>query len=176
MRPIRLARRFFASVFARDLTPDEEAWVALVLLPGELDVWNRQPVYDRRHTLGVARRVEAALGPASEPRWLAAALLHDVGKVDAGLGIPGRVVATLVMAVVGRARVRSWAGAPGLRGRFGRYADHGDIGARLVRETGGRDEVARWAAVHHRVPRRHDGDGLGLPRDVVLALRDSDRD
>ena len=50
---------------------------------------------DRRHAAAVARRVERALGPRGHPPVLAAALLHDVGKVESGLGTYGRVVATL---------------------------------------------------------------------------------
>lgn len=173
---MHLTRRFFASVFARSPSPEEVAWVANVLERGELEVWRHQPRYDRRHSLGVARRVDETLGPESEPRWLAAALMHDVGKVRCGLGIMGRVAATLVMGVVGRARVRSWSGRAGLRGRFGRYADHGAIGGAMIRAAGGRDEVARWAEVHHRLRRDDPSAGLDLSDSVVFALRDCDRD
>ena len=176
MRLAHLARRFFASLVARMPSADEEAWVRSLLLPGEFELWVRQARYDRRHTLGAARRVERALGPESEPIWLAAALLHDVGKVEARLGIPGRVAATITMAVIGYARVVSWATAPGVSGRFGRYAAHGEIGAELVRASGGRDEVAVWAAAHHRKRSKDPGTVLGLPQAVVFALRDSDRD
>lgn len=176
MRPLILARRFFASVFARPPSADEDAWVASLLLPGELELWGRQPRYDRRHTLGVARRAERALGARAEGRWVAAALLHDVGKIEAGLGILGRVVATLTMGLVGRDRVRGWAARTGWRGRFGRYADHGPIGGALVRSAGGRDEVAAWASVHHLIRRKDPGRGVDLPLEVVIALSESDRD
>jgi len=176
MKLVHLARRFFASLVARPLSREEDAWVRALLLPGEFELWARQARYDRRHTLGVARRVERALGPESEPIWLAAALLHDVGKLQAHLGIPGRVAATLTMAVIGYERVVSWAGVPGVRGRFGCYAAHGEIGAELVRASGGRDQVAVWAATHHRIKAKDPGTGFGLPQAVVFALRDSDRD
>lgn len=176
MKTAHLVRRFVASVIARPTTATEEAWVTSVLEPAEFALWKLQPRYDRRHTLGVARRVDAQLGEESEPRWLAAALMHDVGKVEARIGITGRVLATLLMGAVGRPRVVSWVERPGWRGRFGRYGDHGAIGARLVRAAGGREEVARWADVHHRVKRTESGTSLGIPANVFFALRDSDRD
>lgn len=176
MHAVHLTRRFFGSVFARSLARDETAWVASVLTPAEFEVWHRQPRYDLRHSFGVARRVEEALGSESESRWLAAALLHDVGKVEAGLGITGRVIATLFMMVRGRGPVRAWHERPGWRGRFGRYADHGPIGAAMLRAVGARAEPTQWAKVHHRVNADHPGTGLDLPQAVVVVLRDSDRD
>ena len=50
---------------------------------------------DRRHAAGVARRVEVALGDEATRPVLAAALLHDVGKTESGLGTYGRVIATI---------------------------------------------------------------------------------
>lgn len=176
MKLVHLARRFFASVFARSPGPEEAAWVQSLLMEGEFELWASQPRYDRRHTLGVARRVERALAERTEPRWLAAALLHDIGKLEASLGITGRVLATLTMGMVGRARVCAWSDRSGWRGRFGRYADHGEIGATMIESAGGRAEAARWAAVHHRIKRADPGIGFDLPREVVLVLRDSDRD
>lgn len=176
MHPLHLARRFFASVFARSPGPGDQDWVAGVLDTGELELWRQQPRYDRSHSVGVARRVDAALAADSEPRWLAAALLHDVGKVRCGLGVMGRVVGTLLMAGLGRARVRSWAGRSGWRARFGRYATHGELGAEMIRARGGREVVARWAELHHQ-PGQADPDGLGeLPRTVARVLKASDRD
>ena len=176
MTAVHLARRFFASVVARPPNAGEEAWVRRVLLAGEFDLWKRQSRYDRRHSLGVARRAERALGEATEGRWLAAALLHDVGKTEACLGIMGRVIATLTMGAIGRPRVRAWATRDGWRGRFGRYGDHGLIGAELVRAAGGREEAATWASVHHLIKAKHPRTELGLPPAVVFVLRDSDRD
>ena len=44
---------------------------------------------DRRHSVQVAREAKRRLGPAATPPVLAAALLHDVGKIDAALGHVG---------------------------------------------------------------------------------------
>lgn len=172
-------RRFFSSLWAVRPSPEELAWVARVLTPPELVLWERFRRYDQRHTLGVARRVEAALARtpwAHDSRWLAAALLHDVGKVEAGIGLVGRVAATLLRAVLGRERLRAWIPRGGWWGRIGRYSDHGVIGAALIRQAGGREEVARWAEAHHRVRRGHPPVVEGIPDDAVRALVAADRD
>ena len=76
-------------------------------------------VADRRHAITVARRFEAS-GQWSRDE-IAGALLHDVGKIDSGLGTFGRVVATIV----------------GPRtARFRRYHDHEEIGADMLAVTG----------------------------------------
>jgi hypothetical protein len=84
---------------------------------------------DRRHAVEVARRVLAADSETPRP-VLAAALLHDCGKVEAGLGTIARVGATVWIAAVGRAR----AGAGD--GRLARYCRHEPIGAELLRAAG----------------------------------------
>ncbi len=88
-----LARRFLGSLRPGGPPAADVTWVDDVLLPGERDLWRSLPGPDRRHSVGVARRVDRALDGAPRP-VLAAALLHDVGKVVAGLRTPGRVVAT----------------------------------------------------------------------------------
>ena len=96
---------------------------------------------DRRHAVAVARRVDNALDHP-ERAVLAAALLHDVGKVDSGLGTPARVVATLA-AMVGGDRARSGTG------RIGRYLRHPSIGSALLAEAGSESLTVAWAAEHH---------------------------
>ncbi len=79
------------------------------------------PNHDRRHALRVARRAEAGLGADAEARWVAAAMLHDVGKYDAGLSVPARGLATIaVVGASGPRRVSDWAGGRGWRLRVAR--------------------------------------------------------
>lgn len=171
-----LVLRFFTSVFALPPRPAEEAWVDERLGDGEFALWAAQPRYDRRHTLRVARRVDRLLTARGDrDDWVAAALLHDVGKIEARLGVVGRSVATLVGGVVGRRRMAGWRHEPGLRGRFGRYAAHGEIGGELVRGVGGREAAARWAEVHHLVGGRNPLKPDDVPVEVVTALKLSDR-
>jgi len=99
---------------------------------------------DRRHAVGVARRVHSQLGLAFDPAVLAAALLHDVGKVESGLGTLGRAVATLA-GMAGRCRL-----TPGITA----YLDHSRIGAQLLAEAASDPLVVAWAAQHHHQPGR----------------------
>jgi len=75
---------------------------------------------DQRHAAAVARRF-LARRPGATRAEVAGALLHDAGKVEAGLGPVGRVLATVV----------------GPRtARFRTYHDHEAIGARLAEAAG----------------------------------------
>jgi len=138
-----LVRRFAGSLTPGGPPPGDEAWARDALLAGERPLWDRMSGPDRRHAVAVARRTEAALGSRTTRPVLAAALLHDVGKVDSGLGTFSRVGATLVAAVVGRKRL-------GRRdGRLGRYTRHDAIGADLLTAAGSHPLTRTWAREHH---------------------------
>jgi hypothetical protein len=152
------------------------AWVAAVLNDRELAVWRRLPMHDRRHSIAVARRVEAALAGtayADDPRWIEAALLHDVGKLDAGLGVLGRVAATLAGAAAGHDMADAWSQKRGITRRFGLYLRHPELGESRIRMCDGSREAAVWAEAHQD-PDRYDR--TGLPRAVVDALAAADDD
>ena len=149
-------------------------WVAGILEPAELALWRSLPNHEQRYTIRVAKRVEARLVGteyAGQPRWLAVALLHDVGKLDAGLGVFGRRVATVMDAVAGPARVDRWARMSGFRRRAAWYLHHDDRGADRIRSAGGRDEAARWAWAHHQRAR---WPASGVPITVAEALEAAD--
>lgn len=148
-RPLHLARRFLGSLVGGAPAPDDEAWAERQLLEGEVVLWRRLSRADRRHAVGVARRVEAVLERTDRP-VLAAALLHDVGKVTSGLGTWARVGATLVGAVTPTDRHRRWAAGTGVRGRLGRYLRHPDEGATLLTAAGSDPLTVAWARQHHR--------------------------
>ena len=115
-----LARRFATSLSPAPPDIDDVVWAGAFLAVGERDLWERMSAADRRHAITVARRFVAGRPDATHAE-VAGALLHDVGKVDAGLGTFGRVVATVV--------------GPRTR-RFRRYHDHEAIGARLAAGAG----------------------------------------
>jgi len=170
VNPTHLARRFLGTLRPGGPAPADAAWADGVLTPEERPLFDRLPAHDRRHAIGVARDVDRMLGAASEPRWLAAALLHDVGKQEARFSVPGRVLATLLVLARGRDRVAAWSG--GWRGRVGAYARHGDIGAAEIRAVGGREEAAVWAEAHHRPAGTWPA--LGWPPEVLHALDAAD--
>src|SRR5690606_27671007 len=102
---------------------------------------------------------------------VAAALLHDVGKISSGLGPVRRAAATMLGVAVGHRRARSWAGASGARGRVGRYLTHDEIGARMLRSAGSERLPVAWAREHH-LP----ADRWTVPAEVGAALRAADDD
>jgi hypothetical protein len=170
-RGAHLVGRFFGSLGDQRLDADDTAWVEGVLEPGEREVWAGMSRADQSEGVAVARAFAAASSD-DDPRWVAAALLHDAGKQVSGYGTFGRVYATVVIAFVGKARVREWADLSGrLRPRVGWYAAHDDLGAELLAAAGARPEVAAWAAAHHRPGRWA---GTGIPADVCRELAEAD--
>ncbi|MFM8305341.1 MAG: hypothetical protein ACKOA9_13775 [Actinomycetota bacterium] len=173
---MHLVRRFFGALSPAPPRPADVAWVAGVLNECELAAWRHLPAHDRRHSVRVGRAVEAALAGtahAGDPCFVEAALLHDVGKLDSGLGVLGRVAATVAGAVAGWDRAEPWSRGRGITRRFGLYLRHPDLGAVRIRECGGSAEAAAWAACHQD-PARHCE--AGLPAPVVDALAAADDD
>lgn len=171
MRLVHLTRRFFAALWPGPPRASDEDWVASILAPNELLLFRRLPNHDRRHAIGVARAVDAQLGPGTDRRWLQAALLHDVGKYAAGLSVVGRAFATVTADFAGSDRVARWEGTRGWRGRVSTYVRHGEIGEAEILAVGGAPEVAAWAAAHHH-PQRWGA--LPIEPDVVTALDAAD--
>ena len=114
------ARGSSASLSSRPPDVAEEVWAESHLLPGERRAVAAMSNQDRRHSAKVARRFVAAR-PAATRAEIAGALLHDVGKIECGLGTWGRVVATVV--------------GPRTE-RFRCYHDHEHIGAVLASDAG----------------------------------------
>ena len=115
-----LVRRFRGSLSPVPPSEDATRWAHSQLLPEEIALWEEMCVQDRRHSVEVARRFSDSLDSADRNQT-AGALLHDVGKIDSGLGTFGRVVATVV----------------GPRtSRFTSYHDHERIGAKMAIRAG----------------------------------------
>jgi len=147
-RTAHLIARFVETVPARPPDAEDEVWAAEQLEPAEWAVWSRLADTDRRHLVQVAREVENT--PAAlEHRWLIrAALLHDIGKGEAEIGVVGRVAATLIDPLLPSS---SWLRSR-LKGRIGRYLRYPDSGARLLTELGSPPPVVAWAREHHLGP------------------------
>lgn len=144
-----LVSRFVGSLWPGGPGADDDAWVAATLGPGEILLWRRMSGADRRHAVGVARRTQVALGDRATAPVLAAALLHDVGKVDSGLGPVRRAVATVAGMAAGRGAAERWSQRRGVLGRTGRYLCHDRIGAEMLRTAGSDPLTVAWAAEHH---------------------------
>src|SRR5262245_5006811 len=94
-RARHLVRRFLGSLRPGGVRAADVEWVRVTLTDVEFGVWQRLGRADSRESVVVARATERALAGTEfegDTRWVAAALLHDVGKLDAGLGTYGRAV------------------------------------------------------------------------------------
>lgn len=95
----------------------EMALAESVLNREEFTLWCTMDGRDMRHSIAVLRRFDK-MAPGATAAERAAALLHDVGKTQSGLGWCARVFATVV----------------GPRGRrFAAYHAHESIGAGMLR-------------------------------------------
>ena len=152
MRLGHLTKRFFASLWPLGPSPEKQEWVRSVLSDNEQGPLNEQGI-------NVTTPV------------LAAALLHDVGKVTAGLGTYGRVVATLAGAAAGRSMADAWTEGKGFTRRVGLYLRHGALGADMLAMAGSDPLTVTWAREHH-LPEEE----WTLPKDIAHALKAADND
>ncbi|MBT8202464.1 MAG: hypothetical protein KJO87_04070 [Acidimicrobiia bacterium] len=152
---LHLVRRTLQSLRSRPLSPAEVSEVAGVL-DGELAAlfWS-QPVIDQRHAYASARFVKSRR--PGDDRLLQAALLHDIGKRHARLGVGGRILATVL------ALLR--APAPG---RLGVYLDHPARGADDLAAAGADALVVAYA--------RHQDDDrpAAIPEEAWAILKAAD--
>ncbi|MCU1394605.1 MAG: hypothetical protein JWM34_3033 [Ilumatobacteraceae bacterium] len=120
-----LARRFRGALSSAPPPAADDAWAVGLLTPGEAALWWRMQAQDRRHSIEVARRLADILDEPGRAA-MAAALLHDVGKIESRLSTAERVVATVV----------------GPRtARFASYHDHERLGVELLTAAGSAAET-----------------------------------
>ena len=166
-----LVKRFFGSLVPIGPSDEDEAWVHEQLLDEELDLWRRMSKVDRRHAAGVARRVERSLGAEATRPVLAAALLHDCGKVVSGLGTYGRVIATVSVKLAGHDIAVAWSETRGFTRRVGLYVEHPRLGSELLGLAGSAPLTVAWAAEHHLPPEE-----WTVPIEIGEALKAADDD
>ncbi len=167
-----LARRFFGALSPAGPRPPDATWAVGHLGAGERELWARMSGPDQRHAVEVARDALVRLGGSADREVVAAALLHDVGKVESGFGTFARVGITLAAIVAGRERLSSVPqGAGAVRHRVADYLTHDRIGGRLLRDAGSAPLTAAWAAEHH-LP----ADRWSVPEPVGRALKAADGD
>lgn len=163
-----LVRRFVGSLRPRPLDRADVDFVRGALFSEELACWERLGPADRAESLATARATLEALGPdAVDPRWVAAALLHDVGKAETALGPLRRSAATVAGMVAGPARARNWSNW------VGRYVNHDELGGVRLRAAGARAEASAWAAAHHR-PAHWPATGIPPRICAILAAADGE--
>jgi hypothetical protein len=166
-----LARRFFGSLRPGGPSKADEEWARGQLLPAEVTLWARMRNPDRRHAAGVARDVERALGHEATRPVLAAALLHDVGKIESGLRTYGRVIATLSGMIIGREQARQWMRSSGFTRKVGMYLLHPELGGDLLGMAGSDPLTEAWTREHHKPE-----DQWTVDMKVARVLKDCDDD
>lgn len=147
-----LVKRFYGSLspIGPSATADHEA--RQHLLPSEEAIWAKMARADRRHAIGVASRVERALGDEATRPVLAAALLHDCGKTVSGLRTYGRVIATVSARLAGHEQAMAWSETRGFTRRVGLYLEHPHLGGELLGLAGSAPLTVAWTAEHHLPP------------------------
>ncbi len=145
-----------------------------MLTAGERPLFAEMSAADRRHSIDGAYAVEQAVHEPFRRDAVEAALVHDVGKRHARLGVIGRSFATVVgWCVRSETRRVALAERPGLAGRVGKYLRHDGVGAAEVAAAGGSPLAVAWTADHHH---RSDFATLPAPGEVVTALDAADHD
>lgn len=141
-------RQFFAALRPR-VDPVERSLVVVRLTPAERALFARLTAAYQRHSLGVLRRLEAA--GYTDADLLRAALLHDVGKAEAGIGLHHRVLAVLLprFAPTLWGRLVSEEAATGWRRPFYVQRHHAALGARLAQAAGASARTVALIARHH---------------------------
>lgn len=130
-----LSSRFFDVLLSRRLDTAERATVETWLTPDLAEVFFAQSGADQRHGYEAGLYVIAA---GAEPDLVVAAVMHDVGKRAANLGIVSRVVASLFI----------MAGLP-LTPRMQLYRDHGMTAAAELAALGAPPLAIDFALHHH---------------------------
>ena len=166
-----LVRRFLGSLRPGGPGQADDAWAVGQLEPGEVLLWRRMSGADRRHHRSGGPGAERAGGVAGDAHGVAAALLHDVGKIASGFGPFRRSLATVAGMVAGRTAAERWRARPGLMGRTGRYLCHDAIGADLLAGAGSDGLTVAWAREHHLPAER-----WTVPADIAGALKAADDD
>ena len=173
-----LSGRFFGALLPLGPRPADESWAFAHLNDGERELWYWMSGADRRHAVRVARDTISLLGADEDRRdVVAAALLHDVGKVEASLGTFARVGVTFSAIVFGRLRLLDWArgttgsGVSRWRTRIGLYLTHDKLGAELLERAGSKPLTVSWAEEHHLAPEKWTVDAK-----IGAALKSADGD
>ncbi|GAB4175699.1 MAG: HDIG domain-containing protein [Roseiflexaceae bacterium] len=144
---------------------DEHILVATFLSPGEQRLFERMPLFDRRHCLDVYHTLVRA--GHTNPHLLRAALLHDCGKVDNnGRPIPLLYYGIFVVlkALAPHLYQRAAEHGQGWLAPFAVHAVHDQRSARMAEMVGSAPEVVAILEDY--------GDACSLPATQLLAWAD----
>ena len=166
-----LTKRFWFSLKPQKLSEESLDWVRSHLSENEFEHWEKLSMADKRHSFQVARRASSEIGEEGK-EFMAAALLHDIGKLESGFTTFGRVFATLVCLFFPLGKMEKWAQKNrGLRRRLIDYAKHPELGAKLLKGIGSKEQTITWVLEHHSEREKWD-----TPKEIAEILSSSDND
>ncbi len=138
----------FFMTFWTSLRPVDAAYVGRYLDPALLCLFRRMSRAEQHHGIAICRALEAQ--GHSDPDLLVAALLHDVGKVQAPPRLWDRVIAVLGEHFAPQRAARWGVGDPrGLRRGFVVRRMHPEWGAALAEQAGARSRSVSLIRHHH---------------------------
>lgn len=137
-------RRTMLAVAPASARPDD-AWAATRLEPQEFALFSRLPAPERAHGIDVARRL-LRRDASARRELVAAALLHDVGKLGTPQAALWRILTHLLPA---DERAPAVPRRSGLAGARQARVHHGTYGAELLRSIGASERLVALVAGHH---------------------------
>ncbi len=164
------SRQFREALFAPYKRIPSEALLSQ-LTPAQLSLFQRMQPSEQTHAYRIFKRLETS--GQSDPDLLAAALLHDVGKILHPLSIFDRVLIVLGKALIPKAARRWASGTPhGLRLPFVVAANHADWGAELAYQAGSSVLCVELIRRHHDIHRPNPGSHTEALLDALQAEDD----
>lgn len=146
--------RQFISALTDHPTPQHLARAAEVLTPPQLLLFRSLPGQDQAHALRVLD--DLRIRDEDDPLLLAAALLHDVGKIRCPLTIWERALAVLIGRLAPKLLQRWGRGRPtGWRRPFVVAAQHPSWGAEMLAEIGAPRRLVELVRHHQDEPPGH---------------------
>lgn len=141
----------FFTTFWTSFRPVDFAYAARSLDADLLRLFQRMPRAEQHHGIAICRALEAQGHTDSD--LLVAALLHDVGKIQAPPRLWDRVIAVLGEHFASQRAVRWGLGEPrGLRRGFVVRRMHPEWGAALAEESGATPRAVALIRFHHDLP------------------------
>jgi len=166
-----LTKRFWSSLKPKKLSEEDFYWVGSHLSENELLYWEKLSMADRHHSYQVAKQADSEIGEHGK-EFIAAALLHDIGKLESGFGTFGRVFATLCCFLFPLRKMEKWSErTKGLRRRLVDYAKHPVLGAELLSGIGSQEQTITWVLEHHL-----EREKWKTPPEIAKILSSSDND
>tara|TARA_B100001250_G_scaffold399321_1_gene408599 strand:- start:1524 stop:2045 length:522 start_codon:yes stop_codon:yes gene_type:complete len=166
-----LTKRFWFSLKPQELSGKDLNWVRSHLSESEFAYWEKLSTADKDHSFRVAKQAESEIGEKGK-EFMAAALLHDIGKLESRFTTFGRVFATLWCLFFPFRKMEKWEErTKGLRRRLIDYAKHPELGAELLKGIDSKQQTIAWVLEHHSEREKWE-----TPKEIAEILSSSDKE